>query len=775
MTTRLDPSAPRPPPSSPSLVALSEVVPPSPILSPSDLPTPLTSGEIPILLFDSPYVTTASFDGKENQLFFSPDPRTWEFNLSRSTLQAVGCDLDGLSFEAPTGAPPQDLVNTTVASDTFARFVQRSARHRLSLCWSSNLATGDFIRDGQDDHGCPPVINGHDIAYYEDSWIGAPEWDSQPMAKVPLQDRGEGYVSLRLEPRQNHETQLANNGTPPMQDLLQIGAQLEDRNTIIRIPSSTSSSNSNNQNRGYAASFTQGTDLVSSQESLDNVHTDDTGDIGSRGFDSGEISLIDFCMGEISSTHVATMSSNSSLSRRPAIHATCPSPTFKKESQISALGDASPSKSLTRIICSARQGDPSTGSNGIISTIDGSSDIQCSPAVHNPPSPSLQSRPTRITTAPRGYQHHDYPWLQSTKLALVIDQEGFRTIEPVFKQVGITRRRLNEFGNTELDVATFVPTMRHAFCFHYAPFDGLPILRRLTVNGDEGRDFLSRQAYLSLKSTGVYTVHGTEVASSQTAATSGSWASIHTNLETAHMGSRARESTRLYWRFDYSVEDRKAEQTGRILDGERILVPLTFICSPQLLHPSQGRRIKLMQIVKKSITPRLVAERKQSPSAHLGIATTTTSPASGVPPSPSWKANAVHATQLYLAKSQAWNLHRRSHSNPREHGISETPSTSPKASPTLSYDTSTNPSISNGDDSGPISVRRRRASSAGEGRTGALVSPTRHILPPSRLRQLLVEGQSEEDTPSGEPFVEATPKYPLLDFFPLKPSPRFRN
>ncbi|KAF9454159.1 hypothetical protein P691DRAFT_613720, partial [Macrolepiota fuliginosa MF-IS2] len=71
-------------------------------------------------------------------------------------------------------------------------------------------------------------------------------------------------------------------------------------------------------------------------------------------------------------------------------------------------------------------------------------------------------------------------WLQNTIISLLIDQEGFRTVQPAFKQVRI-----------EVDAVTFVPTTRQTFLFHYAPFDRLPILRRLVVNGDESRDFLS--------------------------------------------------------------------------------------------------------------------------------------------------------------------------------------------------------------------------------------------------------------------------------------------
>jgi len=151
-----------------------------------------------------------------------------------------------------------------------------------------------------------------------------------------------------------------------------------------------------------------------------------------------------------------------------------------------------------------------------------------------------------------------------------------------------------ESGTIKVDLITFVPATREVFQFHYAPLDGLPILRRLIINGDESRDFLSRQAYLSLKSSGMYTVHGTEIASPTVML-----ASSPTLNDNAEVNQGLDAAAKLYWQFDYSVEDRRAEQTGKVVDGEKILVPHTFTCSPHMLHPSQGKKVKLIQIVKK--------------------------------------------------------------------------------------------------------------------------------------------------------------------------------
>jgi hypothetical protein len=490
-------------------------------------------------------------------------------------------------------------------------------------------------------------------------------------------------------------------------------------------------------------------------------------------------------MGDTSSIQgVSTLGSTSSLARRPAIHRVCGSPKHRKEFQIPNLpGDAAsiPRPQMNpHVQATTRQGDTVVTERGMIGSPPGSSpDTHFSVAAHKLPSPSrppftplvpqlLQPlSPSTCTpkpvTTPRGHQRHQYPWLQNITVSLVIDQEGFRTVQPTFKRIGFLTRRLTETENTEVEVVTFVPTSRQVFRFHYAPFDGLPILRRLLVNNDENRDFLSRQAYLGLKSSGLYTVHGTEIPSSIL----GSLASPATtdNSEAAP----ACDPTRLYWQFDYSVEDRRAEQTGRILDGEKVLVPLTFTCSPRLLHPNQGKKIKFIQIVKKNVVPKLIAEKKPSPLIPAPRAPTMSLQTSAVPP---WKTSvAQHATQLYFNESEAWNLHRRSQSIPRE--VPET------SGPKRGHSTRHHHNMIDSRGSIPLPQHRRRASSAGEShiqprRRG--ISPIRHILPPSRLRQLIEEGRGEQETES-EPTPETGQTrliHPPLDFFPLRPSPGFR-
>jgi len=139
-------------------------------------------------------------------------------------------------------------------------------------------------------------------------------------------------------------------------------------------------------------------------------------------------------------------------------------------------------------------------------------------------------------------------------------------------------------------VAEFMPVKRESFAFHHATLDGPPMLRRVTVGGDESHDYLSRHAALHMKTNGVYTVLGSE--------------------STALGGS---QDAKTQWKFDYLVDDHYVDGSGRVLSGEKIITPLTFSCSPFLLHPLQGRKVGFMHLMKKSVVPKLAAEKLQPP------------------------------------------------------------------------------------------------------------------------------------------------------------------
>ena len=202
-------------------------------------------------------------------------------------------------------------------------------------------------------------------------------------------------------------------------------------------------------------------------------------------------------------------------------------------------------------------------------------------------------------------------WLQSTTLEIMIDQEGFRMIVPVFKLAGYAPPRTKESEAVSLGVhlvsatADFMPVKRKSFAFHYSELDTPPVLRRLMLNGDESRDYLSKQAYLTLKANGPYTVQGIE----------------HVQSSPLFL---ANEHFVLSWRFDYLVGDRRTE-AGRIIAGEKTFTPLCFSCSPALLLPAQGKKIRVMHVLKKSVAAKLSAAKVEPPRppSHLGGPGTT--------------------------------------------------------------------------------------------------------------------------------------------------------
>lgn len=75
----------------------------------------------------------------------------------------------------------------------------------------------------------------------------------------------------------------------------------------------------------------------------------------------------------------------------------------------------------------------------------------------------------------------------------------------------------------------------------------------------------------------------------------------------------SQEHVKLQWKFDYLVEDRYTDGSRRVLPGEKVITPLTFSCSPFLLHPMQGKKVGLVHLVKKSVVPKFSAEKLEPP------------------------------------------------------------------------------------------------------------------------------------------------------------------
>lgn len=225
-------------------------------------------------------------------------------------------------------------------------------------------------------------------------------------------------------------------------------------------------------------------------------------------------------------------------------------------------------------------------------------------------------------------------WLQSTTLEIMIDQEGFRMIKPVFRFAGYSCSIATENDAISLGVhlvsatADFMPLQRRSFAFHHSSLDTPPVLRRLMVNGDRSHDYLSRQAYLILKANGPYSVQGTELVQSL-----------------RHFPSA--NPPALAWRFDYVVGDRRTE-AGRIIPGEKTLTPLSFTCSPALLQSTQAKKIRVVHVVKKSVATKLTATKMEPP----------------VPPSPYPAPGATPSSKAGSElREAAVRKYKRAHSN----------------------------------------------------------------------------------------------------------------
>nr|KAF8634960.1 hypothetical protein AX15_000686 [Amanita polypyramis BW_CC] len=323
-------------------------------------------------------------------------------------------------------------------------------------------------------------------------------------------------------------------------------------------------------------------------------------------------------------------------------------------------------------------------------------------------------------------------FLEKIKVVLSIDQESFRSVNPSFIFAGCFKRTFEDKRRRSENMARFVPVNQQTFHFHYAPFDGLPVLRRMFVSGDETRDYISREASLGLKSNGIYAVQGTEFA-----------------MRPIIDENRGRDAAELHWEFIYGVNDRRVGPSKKTVDGEKNLTPLSFSCSPALLHYSQGKRVNLLHIMKKSLTAKLTAEKLQSELATRNQAA----------PQPIPVKSPLQDTTYMVS-----NWHRRALSHGRQPEVA-TDSAIPVEQCTgirgegCHFD---GPNLFHG-------ARRRRASSAGEWK-GHDSQPQvrrppiqRHIVNPAKLAQMLEANGVERSviTRTVQP-----------EFYPLAPCPR---
>ncbi|WVQ66223.1 uncharacterized protein L199_004402 [Kwoniella botswanensis] len=130
------------------------------------------------------------------------------------------------------------------------------------------------------------------------------------------------------------------------------------------------------------------------------------------------------------------------------------------------------------------------------------------------------------------------------------------------------------------------PKERDKWSFHHAALEGLPVLRRLTINNDEKYDFLSRSATLQIKEPGVYSVCGQE------------------------------ERGKAEWKFEYLVQNKISPKSREQIANERIIVPLGLYVSPNFFNPDRALKTSLLNLFKKTLASNMMSEKIRPP--HIG-------------------------------------------------------------------------------------------------------------------------------------------------------------
>lgn len=357
-----------------------------------------------------------------------------------------------------------------------------------------------------------------------------------------------------------------------------------------------------------------------------------------------------------------------------------------------------------------------------------------SPRHHHSPEKAPRWSVKLSPLVPAIQQQLEFDWLDDIYLDFLIDQEGFRAAHPLLRFAGTVRQRWPTQVHPNLGnvMAQFKPVVRQTFHFHYAPFESPPILRRITVNGDDTYDYVSRQGLLSLKANGVYVLHGQESPTG----------SYHYDYDVV----------KLHWQFEYLVDDRVADSSGKIMMGEKTLTPLTFSCSPALLLPTQARKNSIIHVFKKSVAPKLHAEKLQPP--VQGVPGPARSAGKGVQLNP-LGLPLVDANIIPSKLQGQSSSHRRG----KSHNIRDIEAVAKVKDSNHRKDKAVPVFTENESNSPP--VRRRRNSSAGEHNDSPVkpqsntIGPStqrgyhgealtgRHIIPPKKLAQMFNSYEKE--------------------------------
>ncbi|GAA5868663.1 hypothetical protein JCM8547_003775 [Rhodosporidiobolus lusitaniae] len=227
-----------------------------------------------------------------------------------------------------------------------------------------------------------------------------------------------------------------------------------------------------------------------------------------------------------------------------------------------------------------------------------------------PPLPSFSSSPFSSSYSPTtggstasSLEPAFQPIPGSTTLELTIDQEGFRESKVVFDYVRTTALgRGGERGKMLEFVARLAGRgvryggndgEEEGYPFHSGFLEPPPRLRRLILpssSSSSSRDYLPREANLPVaEKDGTY------------------------SLTCAWNGKEGRGGGEPWYCLRYEVKGRS--RGGRKVRGERLLKPLTFVCSPDFLHPSRGRKMGFRQAVSKALTRPSTARLVSQPSS----------------------------------------------------------------------------------------------------------------------------------------------------------------
>ncbi|KAF5312526.1 hypothetical protein D9619_002566 [Psilocybe cf. subviscida] len=213
----------------------------------------------------------------------------------------------------------------------------------------------------------------------------------------------------------------------------------------------------------------------------------------------------------------------------------------------------------------------------------------------------------------------DNSWLADVCVQFLIDQEGFRAAEPKFRYTGMAWVRVGHGhgqGAGSRNTSGVPP-----------PIETLQMAQfRLTKRESYHFHHAPFETPPILRRVTVNEDETHDYVSKQALLTlkaNGVYVlhgqeALVSGHSSGHAHGHTEEAAKLHWKLEYLVDDRVFDASQRIMDGEKVMTLLSFSCSPELLLPSQAKKNTLMHVFKKSIAQKLVAEKLQPPGMGTG-------------------------------------------------------------------------------------------------------------------------------------------------------------